>query len=82
MKFKYVGVSEFRDLDLVLNGVMKETDMLLPNTIFEVSDTKRELIKRLQMNGNFEVVKERTPRKSKKKHNKLKEEKKEENIDG
>lgn len=71
MKFRYVGVSEFRDLDLVLNGILKETDLLLPNTIFEVSDTKRELIKRLKMNGNFEVVAEKPkvtkkPRKGKK----------------
>lgn len=56
MKFKYVGVAEFRDLDLVLNGVLKETDVLIPNTIIEVDDTKKELIKRLQMNGNFEIV--------------------------
>lgn len=71
MKFRYVGVSEFRDLDLVLNGILKETDLLIPNTIFEVSDTKRELIKRLKMNGNFEVVAEKPkvtkkPRKGKK----------------
>ena len=74
MKFRYVGVSEFRDLDLVLNGIMKEDDLLLPNTIFEVSDTKRELIKRLKMNGNFEVVAEkpkvtRKPKKGSKKKN-------------
>ena len=84
MKFKYVGVSEFRDLDLVLEGVMSEKDLLLPNTIIEVSDTKRKLIRRLKINGNFEVVNEtpKVPRKSsKKKQNKRKNDK-EDNIDG
>lgn len=74
MKFRYVGVSEFRDLDLVLNGVMKESDVLIPNTIFEVSDTKRELIKRLKMNGNFEVVAEK-PKVARKKTKKKEENK-------
>lgn len=76
MKFRYVGVSEFRDLDLVLNGVMEETDVLLPNTIFEVSDTKRELIKRLKANGNFEVIPTK-PKVVKKSKKKKKEDKKE-----
>lgn len=79
MKFRYVGVSEFRDLDLVLNGVMKESDLLIPDTVFEVSDTKRELIKRLKMNGNFEVVPEKpkVTRKPKKGRNKREEDKEE-----
>lgn len=77
MKFKYVGVSEFRDLDLVLEGVMDKKDLLLPNTIFEVSDTKKELIKRLQMNGNFEVVRS-PPRVTHKSKNRKKNIKKEE----
>lgn len=77
MKFRYVGVSEFRDLDLVLNGVMKEKDVLLPNTVFEVSDTKRELIKRLKMNGNFEEVYEKPKVTKKSKKGKKKEENKE-----
>lgn len=59
MKFKYVGLSEFRDLDLVLNGVMNETDVLIPNTTITVDDSKKELIKRLTMNGNFEIVQEK-----------------------
>ena len=71
MKFKYVGVSEFRDLDLVLNGVMKETDVLIPNTIIEVDDTKKELIKRLSVNGNFEIVNEKRNKVKKKKRRKI-----------
>ena len=59
MKFKYVGLSEFRDLDLVLSGVMEETDVLIPNTTIEVDDSKKELIKRLSINGNFEIVHEK-----------------------
>ena len=79
MKFRYVGVSEFRDLDLVLNGVMTEKDVLIYGTVFEVSDTKRELIGRLKINGNYEVVPEkpkvtRKPKKGKKRKEEDKEE--------
>ncbi len=76
MKFRYVGVSNFRDLDLVLNGVMNETDILITDTIIEVDDTKKELIRRLQINGNFEVVREKpkVTRKPKKRNKKKLEE--------
>ena len=59
MKFKYVGLPYFRDLDLVLEGVMRETDYLMPDTIIEIDDSKKELIKRLSINGNFEIVQEK-----------------------
>ena len=56
MKFKYTGMSEFRDLDLVLNGVMNEKDILITGMVIEVSDSKKDLIKRMMINGNFEAI--------------------------
>ena len=75
MKFKYTGLPNFRDLDLVINGVMEETDVLTPNLIIEVDDSKKELIQRLQINGNFEEVYEKKNKVTKVK--KKKEDKKE-----
>lgn len=57
MKFKYVGQAGFKDLDLTIAGITKPQDVLLPNTIIEVTDPT--LIKRLQINGNYEVVQEK-----------------------
>ena len=64
MKFKYCGQSRVKDLDLVLAKVMKPTDVLINGMIITVPDSDPQLIKRLQINGNYEVYNE--PKKFKK----------------
>ena len=64
MKFKYRGQSRVKDLDLVLAKVMKPTDVLINGMIITVPDSDPQLIKRLQINGNYEVYNE--PKKFKK----------------
>ena len=64
MKFKYRGQSRVKDLDLVLAKVMKPTDVLINGMIITVPDSDPKLIKRLQINGNYEVYNE--PKKFKK----------------
>lgn len=64
MKFKYNGQSRVKDLDLVLAKVMKPTDVLINGMVITVPDTETQLIKRLEINGNYEVYNE--PKKFKK----------------
>ncbi|MBO6273024.1 hypothetical protein J6O48_09650 [bacterium] len=64
MKFKYIGQSRVKDLDLVLAKIMKPTDVLINGMIITVPDSETQLIKRLEINGNFEVYNE--PKKFKK----------------
>lgn len=77
MKFKYIGQAGFKDLDLTIAGITKPQDVLLPNTIIEVTDPI--IIQRLKINGNYEVVHEKPkPRPKPKFKKKIKEEEKEE----
>ena len=71
MKFKYNGQSRVKDLDLVLAKIMKPTDVLIKGMIITVPDSEPQLIKRLQINGNYEVYNE--PKKFKKPFKKDKE---------
>lgn len=64
MKFKYNGQSRVKDLDLVLAKIMKPTDVLINGMIITVPDSETQLIKRLHLNGNYEVYNE--PKKFKK----------------
>ncbi|MBQ8016468.1 MAG: hypothetical protein IJ258_00020 [Methanobrevibacter sp.] len=75
MKFKYIGQSRVKDLDLVLAKIMKPTDVLINGMIITVPDSETQLIKRLEINGNFEVYNE--PKKFKKPFKKDKETEKE-----
>ena len=75
MKFKYIGQSRVKDLDLVLAKIMKPTDVLIKGMIITVPDSETQLIKRLQINGNYEVYNE--PKKFKKPFKKDKETKEE-----
>lgn len=75
MKFKYNGQSRVKDLDLVLAKIMKPTDVLINGMIITVPDSETQLIKRLTINGNYEVYNE--PKKFKKPFKKDKETKKE-----
>ena len=59
MKFKYVGQAGFKDLDLTIAGIFEPSDVLIPNTIFEIPDENVALIKRVKLNGNYQVVKEK-----------------------
>lgn len=58
MKFKYLGQSGVKDLDLVLAKIMKPNDILINGRIITIPDSDTQLIKRLQINGNFEVYNE------------------------
>lgn len=58
MKVKYIGQSGVKDLDLVVFKVKKATDMLCNGDIIEIPDDEKELIKRIQFNGNYEVYEE------------------------
>lgn len=77
MKFKYVGQAGFKDLDLTIAGIFEPSDVLIPNTIFEIPDENVALIKRVKLNGNYQVVKEKPKflKKMKKKEEKEEEDK-------
>ena len=59
MKFRYVGQAGFKDLDLCIAGITSPKDVLIPDTIIEIPDTEKGLIKRVKANGNYEVVHEK-----------------------
>lgn len=77
MKFKYVGQAGFKDLDLTIAGIFEPSDVLIPNTIFEIPDENVALIKRVKLNGNYQVVKDKPKflKKMKKKEEKEEEDK-------
>ncbi len=58
MKFKYIGQSRVKDLDLVLAKIMKPTDVLINGMIISIPDSEAQLIKRLEINGNYQVYNE------------------------
>ena len=72
MKFKYIGSSGQKDMDLGLYGLKKPTEILLKDEIIDVPDSEKDLINRLKINGNYELYLES------KKFNKPKKEEKEE----
>lgn len=74
MKFKWVGANSMKDLDLAIYGIMQPNEVLMTGRIIEVPDSKKELIKRLMLNGNYEVYNE--PKKFKKTKKETKKEKK------
>ena len=76
MKFKYIGQSGYKDLDLVVYKILAPDKVLKKGDIIDVPDNLTELIQRIQINGNFEraVVKIPTPKKPKKEIKKEKEE--------
>jgi hypothetical protein len=57
MNFKYVGETGFKDIDLVIYGIMEKGDELVNGMTFTVPDEQKSLIKRLQVNGNYVQVK-------------------------
>ncbi len=56
MKFKYTGDLPIKDVDLVLGGVFKSTDVIVKGTVFEVPDDNSLLIRRTKLNGNYEEM--------------------------
>lgn len=78
MKFKWIGGNGFKDIDLVLNKVMKPSDQLFKGTIIDVPDENVSLIRRIKLNANYEVYVEPTPKKKRKFKNKPKKDKTEE----
>lgn len=65
VKFKYIGQKGVKDLDLVVHGVLQATDVLIPNTIVDVPDDS-PLVQRLEINGNYVKIIERSKPKIKK----------------
>ena len=64
MKFKWVGGNGFKDIDLVLAGIKNQNQQLYTGMVIEVPDSEERLIRRLKVNGNYEVYNE--PKKVKK----------------
>lgn len=56
MKFKYVGQTGFKDLDLCIAGVCDPRDVLVPNTVIEIPDDNKGLIQRVKLNANYQEV--------------------------
>ena len=77
MKFKYVGQAGFKDLDLTIAGIFEPSDVLIPDTVFEIPDDNVALIKKVKLNGNYQVVKDKPKflKKMKKKEKKEEEDK-------
>ena len=65
MKFKYVGCLPIKDVDLVLFGVLTPDVVIKNGFTFEIDDNETELINRVKMNGNYEVVPQIKPKKVK-----------------
>ncbi len=78
MRFKYVGDSPIKDVDLVLGGVFKPNQVITKGTEFEVPDNNALLIQRVKLNGYFKELPKKVGRPKKLKKSKEKEEKKEE----
>ena len=81
MKFKYVGQSGVKDLDLVVFKIKKATAIINNGDIIEIPDSEKELINRIQVNGNYEVYEEPKKVVTPKKESKPKKDKKEEKED-
>lgn len=64
MKFKWIGGNGFKDIDLVLAGIKKQDQQLYTGMVIDVPDEEARLIRRLKVNGNYEVYNE--PKKVKK----------------
>ena len=80
MKFKYIGDSPIKDVDLVVGGVFKPREVIVKGAVFDVPDDNKKLIQRVQLNGNYVVYEEpkkpaKPTKKSKKDDKKEKEEK-------
>ena len=58
MKFKYIGQSGIKDLDLVVFKIKKPDEIICNGDIIEIPDAEKELINRIQVNGNYEVYNE------------------------
>ena len=74
MKFKYIGQAGFKDLDLTIAGIFEPSDVLIPDTIFEIPDDNVDLIQRVKLNGNYQIVNEKPKFLKKVKKEKKKEE--------
>lgn len=76
MKFKYIGHAPIKDVELVLAGIFKPNQPIVPGTIFEIPDDNKNLIRLIKMMGIYEEYHE--PKKVGRPKKKDKEEEKEE----
>jgi len=63
MKFKYTGHAPIKDVDLVLAGVFKPSEPIVPGRVFEVPDNNPNLIKIIKRMGIYEEYHEPIKRK-------------------
>lgn len=56
MKFRYTGDLPVKDVDLVVGGIFKPTDVIVKGTVFEIPDDNALLIQRAKINGNYEEM--------------------------
>ena len=75
MKFKYTGDLPVKDVDLVVGGVFKSSDVIVNGTVFEIPDDNQLLIQRAKINGNYEELPETKIGRPKKEEKEDKEEK-------
>lgn len=54
MKFKYVGHAPIKDVDLVLAGIFKPNQAIVPGAIFEIPNDNPNLIRLIKMMGVYE----------------------------
>ena len=78
MKFKYTGHAPIKDVDLVLAGIFKPNQAITPGTVFEIPDSKKDLIKRIKIMGVYEPYFETKKKIGRPKKEEVKEEEKEE----
>ena len=79
MKFKYIGDLPVKDVDLVVGGVFKSSQVILKGTVFEVPDDNPLLIQRIKLNGNYEELPKQFGSRLKKEKKAKNEKKKEKN---
>lgn len=54
MKFRYVGHAPIKDVDLVLAGIFKPNQAIVPGAIFEIPNNNHNLIRLVKMMGVYE----------------------------
>lgn len=54
MKFRYVGHAPIKDVDLVLAGIFKPNQVIVPGAIFEIPNDNHNLIRLVKMMGVYE----------------------------
>lgn len=54
MKFKYIGLTPIKDIDLAIEGITSPNESIVPNQIIDIPDEKTLLIQRISVGGVYE----------------------------